>query len=118
MLLVHMCGMILFMLGKTASDECQNEALPFLCLRDYPIFSCAEKKVILPTKEGCEWIISTTCQVEVNLAYTIELGNLFPDCNELPSGISGSGKFTTVDKVMLIKHFKLLKLLCFDVYTI
>ena len=71
--------------------------------------------MILPTKEGCE-NITTTCQMKVNLAYTVGSDNCFPDCNDLPSSISGSGKFKMFCILMFIKHFNLLKLLCYIQY--
>ena len=71
---------------------------------------------MLPTVEECERITTTTCQAEVNLTYAFGLDNPFPDCNELPSSISGSGKIHNVFHIpMFIKHSNLLKLLCFNV---
>ena len=69
--------------------------------------------MILPTKEECKRIIATTCQAEVNLTYTYGMNNHFPDCNDLPSSISGTGKFTIFDAKMFIQHFNLLRQLFF-----
>ena len=83
---VFVCDKInLLSLAELASVECQQDAVPFLCLYGFPIFSCLEQQVILPTREECQRITTTTCQVEFNLAVRIGFSDLLPDCNELPS---------------------------------
>ena len=81
-----------------ASEECIQDAIPFLCLYQFPIFSCLEQMVVLPTTEECERITSTTCRAEFNLAIKFGLGDLLPDCIELPSNINNSGTFVAFSK--------------------
>ena len=83
--------------GLLASDGCIEDAIPFLCLYGFPIFSCLEQKVVLPTKEECARITTTTCKNEFNLAVAFGQGHLFPNCNELPSDTANLGRFVDLN---------------------
>ena len=73
-----------------ATDECREEAVPFLCLYHFSLCSCHEQQLVLPTKEECVRISTTTCKVELQLALSFGFGYLLPDCDELPSSIPSS----------------------------
>ena len=90
------------LLDQLASDECQQHALPFFCLYLFPIFSCLEQKVILPTKEECERITTSLCQVELSKATVFGLDHIIPDCNELPSSSDNSGMLTAFNVTMFM----------------
>ena len=75
-----------------ATEQCEQDALPFLCLYGFPIISCIEESVVLPTKEECERISRTTCQAEFNFASAVGFEDILPDCNELPSSHNTLGK--------------------------
>ena len=82
----------LFISEGTVSAECLQEAAPFLCLYQFPIFSCLEQQVILPTKEECERITRSTCRVEFILAIKFGFAYSLPRCNTLPNSSNISGK--------------------------
>ena len=81
----------LFLSEGSVSADCQEQAVSFLCLYQFPIFSCLEQQVILPTKENCERIIESTCRVEFTLAIKLGFDYLLPQCDTLPNGIDTSG---------------------------
>ena len=99
----------LFILGDLASEECKKDAIPFLCLYGFPIFSCLEQKLVLPTKEECERIITTTCQEEFNLVVQVGFDGL-PDCNELPSNKNFPGIYIYI-------YIYICKYICIYVYV-
>ena len=75
-----------------ATTECKEDAVPFLCLYSFPIYSCTDQLLLLPSKEECERISTTTCQAELQLVNQFQLGNLLPDCSELPSTNNAAGE--------------------------
>ena len=94
----YVCTFVItFILDQIATDECEQDVTPFLCLYGFPIFSCLEQRVVLPTKEECERITTTSCRVEFNLAVAFGFDHLLPDCNELPSGTDNSCMFMKFD---------------------
>ena len=74
-----------FTIESLVTAECQREATPFLCLYQFPLCSCHDQQLVLPTKEECESISTTACQAEFNLALRLGFGYLLPDCDLLPS---------------------------------
>ena len=68
-----------------ASSACKEEVIPFICLYTFPLCSCRDQELILPTKEECERISATTCRVELLLAIRLGYADLIPDCNLLPN---------------------------------
>lgn len=85
-----------------ATDQCKEDVIPFLCLFGFPLYSCPQQEVVLPTKEECQRIIMTTCQAEFHLANLFGLEDLLPDCNELPSGLDESGIVQYSTLVMIV----------------
>ena len=49
--------------------------------------------VVLPTKEECERISTSTCKAEFSLAVFFQLDDLLPDCNKLPGSIDKTSTF-------------------------
>ena len=88
---VQMEVICLVSLDTLATPQCQQDAIPFICLYGFPICSQLEREVYLPTKEECERITTTTCRVEFNLALSFGFGDLLPKCNLLPSSSESSG---------------------------
>ena len=80
-----------------ATEECE-EVLSFLCLYHFPIFSCREQQLVLPTREECERLSTTTCQAELILASAFGYGDILPDCNKLTSSSDKQGS-----RVLLLK---------------
>ena len=104
------CNNIVFTLDTLASEECMQEAIPFLCQYGFPIYSCPEQKVVLPTEEECERISTTTCQAEVSLAASFGLEHLIPDCKGLPTdkNITGTQNIPVCSYMVPDKKFKLI----------
>ena len=92
-----------------AAAECQKDAIPFLCLYGFPICSCIDKQLILPTKEECERISTTTCQAEFNLALLLGFGDIVPDCSQLPSRSDESGKHNYYFLIAIEYNFQVLR---------
>ena len=78
-------------LGVFASEKCQEDVIPFVCLYVFPLCSSLDQQLILPTKEECERISTTTCQMEFNLAVGTEgISHFIPYCDLLPSNNGNS----------------------------
>ena len=107
-----------YYIDALASEECKQDAIPFLCQYRYPIYSCSEQKVVLPTKEECERITTTTCQVEVSLAASFGLDNLLPDCNGLPTNKSITGTHNICNYIVPDKSFRSPIILRWRVYLV
>ena len=79
-------------IDRIATAECIQDAVPLLCLYQFPIYSCRDQQMLLPSKEECQRISTMTCQAEIKLAFFFGIDVQLPDCNQLPSIDNDTGK--------------------------
>ena len=66
-----------------ASEECKEQAIPFLCLYGFPLCSCTHEEIYHPSRDDCERILKTSCWAEFQLASRLDYGDIIPQCNSL-----------------------------------
>ena len=79
-----------------ASRDCQAAAAPFLCQYQFPLCDCATGNLLLPTKEACLHISMDACRTEWLQVQRFGLGNLLPDCSQLPHAAAEGNDSITV----------------------